>query len=207
MFAWIEHHVEYITEEESAVRTRGIAAKTRKWLQLADQSGFFSPCPSPRLLTRLGTLMSKSMCGCGCSIISSLMKRLGCAVCCSDLFSSHTSEQLQRLAAGCPPQPKNAKPFSSSDSLAKVQEVASWLLEMNQDLLSGGSSSRRSRAPGGPAVRGNASSTARAPQQAADEGDEDEHMNRVVEEEEQLQQRVRASRSETSVDMCRKAAN
>lgn len=89
--------------------------------------------------------------------------------------------------------PQNAKPFSSSDSLAKVQEVASWLLEMNQDLLSGGSSSRRSRAPGGPAVRGNASSTARAPQQAADEGDEDEHMNRVVEEEEQLQQRVRAS--------------
>lgn len=85
---------------------------------------------------------------------------------------------------------QNAKPFSSSDSLAKVQEVASWLLEMNQDLLSGGSSSRRSRAPGGPAVRGNASSTARAPQQAADEGDEDEHMNRVVEEEEQLQQRV-----------------
>ena len=84
---------------------------------------------------------------------------------------------------------QNAKPFSSSDSLAKVQEVASWLLEMNQDLLSGGSS-RRSRGPGGPAVRGNASSTARAPQQAAEEGDEDEHMNRVVEEEEQLQQRV-----------------
>lgn len=65
---------------------------------------FFSR--SPRLLTRLGPLMSKSMCGCGCSIISSLMKRLGCAVCCSDLFSSHTSEQLQRLAAGCRPQPK-----------------------------------------------------------------------------------------------------
>lgn len=86
---------------------------------------------------------------------------------------------------------QNAKAFSSSDSLAKVQEVASWLLEMNQDLLSGGSSSRRSRGPGGPAVRGNASSTARAPQQAAEEGDEDEHMNRVVEEEEQLQQRVR----------------
>lgn len=85
---------------------------------------------------------------------------------------------------------QNAKPFSSSDSLAKVQEVASWLLEMNQDLLSGGSSSRRSRGPGGSAVRGNASSTARAPQQAAEEGDEDEHMNRVVEEEEQLQQRV-----------------
>ncbi|XP_044047590.1 ABC transporter F family member 4-like [Siniperca chuatsi] len=137
--------------------------------------------------------MSKSMCGCGCSIISSLMKRLGRTACCSDLFSSHTSEQLQRLATGCPPQPKNAKPFSSSDSLAKVQEVASWLLEMNQDLLSGGSSSRRSRGPGGPAVRGNASSTARAPQQAAEEGDEDEHMNRVVEEEEQLQQRLEAS--------------
>ncbi|KAI9525513.1 hypothetical protein NQZ68_006062, partial [Dissostichus eleginoides] len=83
----------------------------------------------------------------------------------------------------------NAKAFSSSDSLAKVQEVASWLLEMNQDLLSGGSSSRRGRGPGGPAVRGNASSTTRAPQQAAEEGDEDEHMNRVVEEEEQLQQR------------------
>ncbi|XP_035515247.1 F-box/WD repeat-containing protein 7 [Morone saxatilis] len=64
---------------------------------------------------------------------------------------------------------------------------------MNQDLLSGGSSSRRSRGPGGPAVRGNASSTARAPQQAAEEGDEDEHMNRVVEEEDQLQQRPEAS--------------
>jgi len=86
---------------------------------------------------------------------------------------------------------QSAKPFSSSDSLGKVQEVASWILEMNQDLLSGGSSSRRSRGPGGPAVRGNASSTARAPQQAAEEGDEDEHMNRVVEDEEQLQQRVR----------------
>lgn len=73
---------------------------------------FFSPCPSPRLLTRLGPLMSKSMCGCGCSIISSLMKRLGCAVCCSDLFSSHTSEQLQRLAAGCPPQRKVTPPRS-----------------------------------------------------------------------------------------------
>lgn len=90
---------------------------------------------------------------------------------------------------------QNVKPFSSSDSLAKVQEVASWLLEMNQDLLSGGSSSRRSRGPGGPAVRGNASSTTRAPQQAADEGDEDEHMNRVLEEEEQLQQRVKAANS------------
>lgn len=38
-----QHHVEYITEEESAVRTRGIAAKTRKWLQLGDQSVFFYP--------------------------------------------------------------------------------------------------------------------------------------------------------------------
>uniref|UniRef100_A0A096LXY1 Uncharacterized protein n=1 Tax=Poecilia formosa TaxID=48698 RepID=A0A096LXY1_POEFO len=82
---------------------------------------------------------------------------------------------------------QNAKPFPSSDSLAKVQEVASWLLEMNQDLLSGGSSSRRSRGLGGQAVRGNASSTTRAPQQAA-EDDEDEHVNRVVEEEE-LRQR------------------
>lgn len=95
------------------MRTRGIAAKTRKWLQLADLSVFsFVPCPSPRLLTRLGPLMSTSMCGCGCSIISSLMKRLGCAVCCSDLFSRHTSEQLQRLAAGCPPQPKVTPPRS-----------------------------------------------------------------------------------------------
>lgn len=55
-----------------------------------------------------GLLMSTSMCGCGCSIISSLMKRLGRTACCSDLLScSHsTSEQLQRLATGCPPQPK-----------------------------------------------------------------------------------------------------
>nr|XP_054591587.1 F-box/WD repeat-containing protein 7 isoform X1 [Nothobranchius furzeri] len=138
--------------------------------------------------------MSKSMCGCGCSIISSLMKRLGRTACCSDLLScSHTSEQLQRLATGCPPRPKNVKTIPSSDSLAKVQEVASWLLEMNQDLLSGGSSSRRSRGPGGQAVRGNASSTARAPQQAAEEGEEDDHINRVVEESEQPQQRPDAS--------------
>lgn len=101
-----QHHVEYITEEASAVRTRGITANTRKWLLLADLSGCFFFSWSPRLLTRLGPLMSESMCGCGCSIISSLMKRLGCAVCCSDLFSSHTSEQLQWLAAGCRPQPK-----------------------------------------------------------------------------------------------------
>ncbi|XP_068176881.1 F-box/WD repeat-containing protein 7 [Antennarius striatus] len=64
---------------------------------------------------------------------------------------------------------------------------------MNQDLLSGGSSSRRSRGLGGSAVRGNASSPARAPQQAAEEGDEDEHMHRVVEEEEHLQCRPEAS--------------
>ena len=68
---------------------------------------------SPSLFTHLLTptttrlLMSKSMCGCGCSIISSLMKRLGRTACCSDLLScSHTSEQLQRLASGCPPQPQ-----------------------------------------------------------------------------------------------------
>lgn len=104
-----QNHVEYITEEASAVRTQGVTAKTWKWLLLADPSVcffFFFLSRSPRLLTRLGPLMSKSMCGCGCSIISSLMKRLGCAVCCSDLFPSHTSEQLQRLAAGCRPQPK-----------------------------------------------------------------------------------------------------
>ncbi|XP_061888852.1 cilia- and flagella-associated protein 251-like isoform X1 [Entelurus aequoreus] len=75
---------------------------------------------------------------------------------------------------------------------------------MNQDLLSGGSSSRRSRGPGGPAVRGNASSTARAPQQqqaaAAEEADEDEHMNRVVEEAEQLRPRVRPEASQVDVD-------
>ncbi|KAM4750354.1 F-box/WD repeat-containing protein 7 isoform 1-T1 [Anableps anableps] len=65
---------------------------------------------------------------------------------------------------------------------------------MNQDLLSGGSSSRRSRGLGGQAVRGNASSTTRAPQQAA-EDDEDEHVNRVVEEEE-LQQGQEASQAE-----------
>lgn len=52
-------------------------------------------------------LMSKSMCGCGCSIISSLMKRLSRSTCCSDLFScSHTSDQLQRLSIECPRQPK-----------------------------------------------------------------------------------------------------
>nr|XP_057932916.1 F-box/WD repeat-containing protein 7 isoform X2 [Doryrhamphus excisus] len=67
---------------------------------------------------------------------------------------------------------------------------------MNQDLLSGGSS-RRSRGPGGSAVRGNASSTARAPQQAAaEEADEDEHMNRVVEEGGQLRPRPGAAQGD-----------
>lgn len=62
------------------------------------------------------------------------------------------------------------KTFASSDSLAKVQEVASWLLEMNQELLSVGSKRRRT----GGSLRGNPSSS-----QA------DEQMNRVVEEEQQ----------------------
>ncbi|CAL8331313.1 unnamed protein product [Lota lota] len=134
--------------------------------------------------------MSESMCGCGCSFISSLMKRLSRTACCSDLLScSHTSEQLHRLATDRPRPAKHAKPLSSSDSLVKVQEVASWLLEMNQDLLSGGSSSRRRRGgPGGPAAQGNAPSAAQTPQAAAEEGDEDEHMNRVVVEEEEQQQ-------------------
>ncbi|KAJ7407442.1 hypothetical protein BTVI_63166 [Pitangus sulphuratus] len=70
---------------------------------------------------------------------------------------------------------RNVKAFASSDSLAKVQEVASWLLEMNQELLSVGSKRRRT---GGP-LRGNASSS------QVDE----EQMNRVVEEEEQQQRR------------------
>lgn len=66
------------------------------------------------------------------------------------------------------------KTFASSDSLAKVQEVASWLLEMNQELLSVGSKRRRT----GGSVRGNPS---------ASQADE-EQMNRVVEEEQQQQQ-------------------
>ncbi|XP_025054307.1 F-box/WD repeat-containing protein 7 isoform X1 [Alligator sinensis] len=104
------------------------------------------------------------------------MKRLGRSTCCSDLLSfSHTSDQLQRLSIECPNQPKkNVKTFASSDSLAKVQEVASWLLEMNQELLSVGSKRRRT----GGSLRGNASSS------QVDE----EQMNRVVEEEEQQQQ-------------------
>ncbi|XP_064366896.1 F-box/WD repeat-containing protein 7 isoform X1 [Dromaius novaehollandiae] len=65
----------------------------------------------------------------------------------------------------------NVKAFASSDSLAKVQEVASWLLEMNQELLSVGSKRRRT----GGSLRGNASSS------QVDE----EQMNRVVEEEQQ----------------------
>ncbi|XP_036097913.1 F-box/WD repeat-containing protein 7 isoform X1 [Molossus molossus] len=69
---------------------------------------------------------------------------------------------------------KNVKTFASSDSLAKVQEVASWLLEMNQELLSVGSKRRRT----GGSLRGNPSSS------QADE----EQMNRVVEEEQQQQQ-------------------
>lgn len=52
-------------------------------------------------------LTNKSMCGCGCSIIFSLMKRLSRSTCCSELFScSHTSDQLQRLSIECPRQPK-----------------------------------------------------------------------------------------------------
>ncbi|XP_063277354.1 F-box/WD repeat-containing protein 7 isoform X6 [Prinia subflava] len=119
--------------------------------------------------------MSKSMCGWCCSIISSFMKRLGCSTCYSNLLScSHTSEQLQRLSIECLYQPKkNVKAFASSDSLAKVQEVASWLLEMNQELLSVGSKRRRT----GGSLQGTASSS------QVDE----EQMNRVVEEEEQQQ--------------------
>ncbi|XP_058048138.1 F-box/WD repeat-containing protein 7 isoform X7 [Ahaetulla prasina] len=120
--------------------------------------------------------MSKSMCGCGCSIISSLMKRLGRSTCCSDLLScSHTSDQLQKLSIKYPNQPKkNVKTFASSDSLGKVQEVANWLLEMNHDLISVGSKRRRT----GGSIRGNTSSS------QVDE----EQMNRVVEEEQQLRQ-------------------
>lgn len=69
----------------------------------------------------------------------------------------------------------NVKIFASSDSLAKVQEVASWLLEMNQELLSVGSKRRRT----GGSLRGNASSS------QVDE----EQMNRVVEEDPQQQPR------------------
>ncbi|XP_058292806.1 F-box/WD repeat-containing protein 7 isoform X1 [Hylobates moloch] len=104
------------------------------------------------------------------------MKRLSRSTCSSDLFCcSHTSDQLQRLSIECPRQLKNVKTFASSDSLAKVQEVASWLLEMNQELLSVGSKRRRT----GGSLRGNPSSS------QVDE----EQMNRVVEEEQQQQLR------------------
>ncbi|XP_075399811.1 F-box/WD repeat-containing protein 7 isoform X2 [Tenrec ecaudatus] len=76
----------------------------------------------------------------------------------------------------------NVKTFASSDSLAKVQEVASWLLEMNQDLLSVGSKRRRT----GSSQRGNPSSS------QIDE----EQMNRVVEEEQQQQQQQRQQEEE-----------
>ncbi|KAJ8269575.1 hypothetical protein COCON_G00121820 [Conger conger] len=82
---------------------------------------------------------------------------------------------------------KNAKPFSSSDSLAKVQEVASWLLEMNSDLLGGAGRRRR---PGG-AGRGDSASSTRQPREAGEGGEEEEeHMDRVLEEEEQQQRRA-----------------
>uniref|UniRef100_A0A8C0S7B0 F-box/WD repeat-containing protein 7 n=2 Tax=Canis lupus familiaris TaxID=9615 RepID=A0A8C0S7B0_CANLF len=77
---------------------------------------------------------------------------------------------------------QNVKSFASSDSLAKVQEVASWLLEMNQELLSVGSKRRRT----GGSLRGNPSSS------QADE----EQMNRVVEEEQQQQQQQQQLRQQ-----------
>ncbi|XP_058522738.1 F-box/WD repeat-containing protein 7 isoform X1 [Ochotona princeps] len=77
---------------------------------------------------------------------------------------------------------KNVKTFASCDSLAKVQEVASWLLEMNQELLSVGSKRRRT----GGSLRGNPSSS------QADE----EQMNRVVEEQ---QQQLRQQEEEHTV--------
>ena len=107
-----QHHVDYIPEKASAVRTtQGIQQGPGSSCSLQCSLSFFfflfpfsfHTSSKPRTV---GLLMSKSMCGCGCSIISSLMKRLGRTACCSDLFTSHTSEQLQRLATGCPPQPK-----------------------------------------------------------------------------------------------------
>ncbi|KAG7461711.1 hypothetical protein MATL_G00194010 [Megalops atlanticus] len=83
-------------------------------------------------------------------------------------------------------RPPNAKPFPSSDSLAKVQEVASWLLEMNPDLLGGGSRRRRRGS-----AAGNASSSARAPREAAageEGGEEEDRMDRVLEEEQQQEE-------------------
>ena len=50
---------------------------------------------------------------------------------------------------------RNVKTFASSDSLAKVQEVASWLLEMNQELLSVGNKRQQT----GGSLRGNPSSS------------------------------------------------
>lgn len=63
-----------------------------------------------------------------------------------------------------------------------MQEVASWLLEMNQDLLSGGSGSRaaQQQRPGA----GN-STSGRTPQPQA------EHVNQVLEEQEQEVQQQR----------------
>lgn len=78
--------------------------------------------------------MSEPMCGCGCSIISTLMKRLGRSTCCSDLLScSHTSEHLQRLATRCPP-PTKVTPAPQS-SRAKPEDplalVTLTLLEID----------------------------------------------------------------------------
>jgi len=85
-----------------------VVSKKDQEVTEARSSSFFQASSRPRAA---GLLMSKSMCGCGCSsFISSLMKRLGRTACCSDLFSSRTSEQLQRLAAGCAPQPKVTMP-------------------------------------------------------------------------------------------------
>ncbi|XP_051866074.1 F-box/WD repeat-containing protein 7 isoform X3 [Pristis pectinata] len=108
------------------------------------------------------------MCGCGCSIISSLMKRLGRPNCCKDHLScSFTSGQLERLSNGLVNHQKAATTCTRSTNLAKIQEVASWLLDMNQELLSGGSKRHRT----GGSLRGNASLS---------HGEEDQ-MNRVVE--------------------------
>ncbi|KAK7929141.1 hypothetical protein WMY93_005536 [Mugilogobius chulae] len=189
-------------------------AITRKWN--------VKPKCSPRGLNSAWLPMSKSMCGCGCSIISSLMKRLGRSACCSDLLScSHTSEQLQRLATGCPPRPSISIDFSEhmrgngidispnvavlSQSLPPQMSASPCqaLLLLGQPSEGAGGSKlafgdepgtavggqqqqaeSQSWRPRGTGGRGNASSTARAPQQpGADEGDEEEHMNRVVLEE------------------------
>lgn len=106
-----QHHVEYITEKALAVTTQEIEQEPGSGcgVPLVFYYSYFSLLLLPRVFLypkHSVLLMSKSMCGCGCSIISSLMKRLGRTACCSDLFPSHTSEQLQRLATGCAPQPK-----------------------------------------------------------------------------------------------------